>query len=68
MIAEATSRARESGEQFAKDSGSTLGAIRTASQGIFQILPRDNAPNIQESDQVNKILRVVSTIDYYLEK
>ncbi len=67
MIAEATASAREGAEQFAKDSGSHLGGIRQASQGVFQILPRDRAPGITEESQINKTVRVVSTIEYSLE-
>jgi hypothetical protein len=67
MVAEATARARESAEQFAKDSKSALGGIRRASQGVFVILPRDQAPGIQEERQPHKILRVVTTVDYYLK-
>lgn len=67
MVAEATARARESAEQFAKDSNSALGGIRRASQGVFVILPRDQAPGIQEERQLHKILRVVTTVDYYLK-
>jgi hypothetical protein len=66
MIAEATARAREAGEQFAKDSRSTLGDIRHANQGVFEILPRDQAPGLSEEGQIAKIVRVVSTIDYFL--
>ena len=66
MIADATARAREAAEQFARDSHSPLGAIRQANQGVFEILPRDQAPGISEEGQVNKVVRVVSTIDYYL--
>jgi hypothetical protein len=66
MIAEATSSAREAARQFAEDSGSRLGGIRRANQGVFQILPRDGAPGIDEADQVAKTVRVVSTIEYYL--
>jgi uncharacterized protein len=66
MIAEATARAREAGEQFAKDSRSTLGDIRHANQGVFEILPRDQAPGLSEGSQIAKIVRVVSTIDYFL--
>lgn len=66
MIAEATASAREAALQFAEDSDSRLGGIRRANQGVFQILPRDNAPGIRESDQVGKTVRVVSTIEYYL--
>jgi hypothetical protein len=67
MIAEATASAREAAEQFAKDSGSHLGPIRTASQGVFQILPRDRAPGVMEESQLNKTVRVVTTVEYALE-
>ena len=67
MIAEATASAREAAEQFAKDSGSHLGPIRQASQGVFQILPRDRAPGVAEESQSNKTVRVVTTVEYYLE-
>jgi uncharacterized protein len=67
MIAEATSSARKAAEQFAKDSGSGLGGIRNASQGVFEILPRDRAPGISEGSQLNKTLRVVTTVEYLLE-
>jgi uncharacterized protein len=67
MIAEATANARRAAEQFAQDSDSQLGTIRTANQGIFVILPRDRAPGITEGNQLNKTVRVVSTIQYYLD-
>jgi len=66
MIADATARAREAAEQFAHDSHSDLGGIRQANQGVFEILPRDQAAGISEESQINKVVRVVSTIDYYL--
>ena len=66
MIAEATGRARESAEQFARDSRSTLGGIRRANQGVFEILPRDQAPGISEASQIVKTVRVVSTVEYFL--
>ena len=67
MIAEATARARESAEQFARDSRSTLGGIRNASQGVFEILPRDQADGITEASQVMKRVRVVTTVSYGLQ-
>ena len=67
MIAEATADARAAAEQFAKDSGSRLGGIRQANQGVFAILPRDRAPGISEEGELNKTVRVVATVDYYLE-
>ena len=66
MIAEATARAREAAEQFARDSRAELGGIRRANQGVFEILPRDQAPGITQEGQVVKTVRVVSTIEYGL--
>ena len=66
MIAEATANAREAADRFAQDSDSRLAGIRRANQGLFQILPRDQAPGIIESSQLSKTVRVVSTIEYYL--
>lgn len=67
MIGEATARAREAAEQFARDSRSDIGGIRRASQGVFEILPRDQAQGISEASQIVKTVRVVSTIDYALD-
>lgn len=66
MIAEATARAREGAEQFARDSKSTLSGIRNASQGVFEILARDQASGITEESQVMKRVRVVTTVEYGL--
>ena len=68
MIGEATARARESAEQFARDSHSSIGGIRRAYQGVFEILPRDQAEGITEAGQMVKTVRVVSTIDYALSR
>ena len=67
MIAEATAQAREAAEQFARDSRSELGGIRRANQGVFQILPRNQAAGITEESQVAKTVRVVSTVEYFLK-
>ena len=40
--------------------------MRSASQGLFHILPRDEAPGIMEAGQVEKKVRVVSAIEYLL--
>ncbi|HIC81930.1 MAG TPA: SIMPL domain-containing protein [Kiloniellaceae bacterium] len=68
MIAEATENARAGAEQFAADSGSGVGTIRRASQGVFQILPRDRFPNAREAKQIHKTVRVVSTIEFMLQE
>lgn len=67
MIAEATKRAREAAEQFATDSGSTLGAIRRANQGVFEILPRNQTPGVTEDSEYHKKVRVVSTVEFLLK-
>ena len=66
MLALATTRAREAAVQFARASGSTVGPIKRAQQGVFQILPRDPVPGAAAEDQVAKTVRVVSTVDYVL--
>lgn len=61
MIAEATANARDAARQFAKDSGSQVSQIRSASQGYFSIQDLDSyTPEIKK-------IRVVTTIDYALD-
>lgn len=61
MIKEATQNARKAAQQFASDSDSKLGKIKSASQGQFSIEDRDqNTPSIKK-------VRVVTTIEYMLE-
>lgn len=61
MIQQATANARVAAEQFANDSGSRIGKIKTASQGTFSISDRDsNTPQIKK-------VRVVSSITYCLD-
>ncbi len=61
MIQEATKSARASASKFAQDSESKLGKIKSADQGQLSISDRDaNTPYI-------KTIRVVTTIDYFLE-
>lgn len=67
MIAEATKNARESAEQFAKDSGARVGSIQSASQGVFQINPRDSDNSYNERQFRYKNVRVVSTLQFYLD-
>ena len=67
MIANATARAREAAQQFARDSDSELAGIRQANQGVFEILPRDQAAGIPAESQINKTVRVVSTVEYFLD-
>ncbi|MFZ2587619.1 MAG: SIMPL domain-containing protein [Alphaproteobacteria bacterium] len=62
LISQATAEARKAAEQFAKDSGADVGGIRRARQGSVEVLGRDGFAG--EAEQVNKVLRVVTTVDY----
>lgn len=64
LVSRATGEAYKAAEQFAKDSGAKVGGIKRASQGSVQVLGRDSF--MGESEQINKVLRVVTTVDYDL--
>ena len=68
MVAAATKDARASAEQFAKDSGTSVGAIRQATQGYFEVNARDgdSGGGWGVSDTPYKKVRVVTTVDFYL--
>ena len=77
MITEATRNARAAAERFALDSGSKVGSIRQANQGVFSILPADQGSDTSEDGgmmysnadaSLMKKVRIVSSIEYYLEK
>jgi uncharacterized protein len=60
MIETATQNARQAAEKFAKDSGSKVGKIKSASQGLFEVRDRDaDSPE-------KKTVRVVIEVKYYL--
>jgi hypothetical protein len=70
MIAEATRNARDSAEQFARDSGVDVGKIKSASQGYFSVGARDgedcdDCGSSGGSTPFQKV-RVVTTVDYDL--
>lgn len=73
MIAEATRDARASAEQFARDSGTSVGAIRSATQGYFSITARDAASGAEgegggwaANSSPYKRVRVVTTVAFDL--
>jgi uncharacterized protein len=75
MLIEAINNARNAGAQFTKESGTKLGKLRKANQGLFSISDRDNYSSGQadggyyssgESDLFKKI-RVVVNVDYSIE-
>ncbi len=79
MITEATRNARSAADRFASDSGSKVGSIRQANQGVFSILAADHGSDTSEPGEsaggnstadssLMKTVRVVTTVQYYLEK
>ena len=68
MVALATKDARASAEQFAKDSGTGVGGIKSATQGYFSVESRDGdtGGGWGVSDTPYKKVRVVTTVDFYL--
>jgi len=70
MIAEANQNARQSAEQFARDSGASVGRIKSASQGYFSVGARDGEAcddcNSSGGNSPFQKVRVVTTIDYDL--
>lgn len=79
MITEATRNARAVADRFAADSGSRLGSIRLASQGVFSISPEHagvdgdeeggaGVRTANEESGLMKTVRVVTSVQYYLEK
>jgi hypothetical protein len=58
MIQEATRNARLAAEQFSRDSQTTLGKLRNATQGWFQVENRD------EATPERKTVRVVVDVEY----
>lgn len=75
MIAEATQDARRAAQKFANDSGSSVGKIKSATQGYFSVSSRDSAASPDEeygssgatASSPDQRVRVVTTIDYYLD-
>jgi uncharacterized protein len=70
MIAQATQDARRGAEQFAHDSGTAVGGIRSATQGYFSVGPRDGDATEEGSgghDSPFQKVRVVTTIEFYLD-
>jgi hypothetical protein len=68
MVAEATKDARKSAEQFAEDSGTDVGGIKSATQGYFSIDSRDgDAGGYGVTDTPYKKVRLVTTVNFYLD-
>ncbi len=73
LLAEATKNARERAEQIVKNSGAAtkIGALRSSSQGIFQITPlystETSGEGMNDVSSLEKSIRVVVSVEYALE-
>ena len=68
MVAAATKDARAAAEQFARDSGASVGGIKSATQGYFEVTGRDGESSGEYgvAGTPFKKVRVVTTVDFYL--
>lgn len=64
MLKEATTNARIAANEFAANAGVSVGGIRSAVQGGFII--RDVGDNYSDTQKIEKDVRVVTTITFYL--
>jgi hypothetical protein len=64
MLREATKNARIAANEFAENAGVNVGGIRNARQGSFII--RDVGENYGDTVKIEKDVRVVTTITFYL--
>ena len=64
MLKEATENARIAANEFAQNAGATVGRIKNARQGGFNI--RDVGADYSDTQKIKKTARVVTTISFYL--
>mgnify|MGYP000482802871 CR=1 FL=1 len=64
MLREATTNARLAANEFASNAGVKVGGIRSARQGSFYV--RDAGEEYGDSNKIEKDVRVVTTITFYL--
>ena len=64
MLREATKNARIAASEFAENAGAKVGSIRSARQGNFFI--SDAGEEYGDTRKIEKDVRVVTTIDFYL--
>jgi len=64
MVKDATENARTAAQEFAKNAGVSVGKIKSARQGSFVI--RDFGEEYGNRNKINKSVRVVTTISFYL--
>jgi len=70
LIEEATKNAQQVAQSFAKTTGTQIGGIRKANQGVIRLTNPDALPNDEYdsgTDSLMKKMRVVATLEFYLK-
>lgn len=70
MIAESIKQAKIAANEFEINSGSKIGKMKSASQGQFSIFSKETTSQDgggDDSQFIDKMVRVVTTVEYYLE-
>ena len=73
LLAEATRNAFERAETLAKGSGSRVGALQSASQGVIKILARGQVDNSDygrdyDTSSIQKTMRAVVSLEYAIDR
>ena len=71
LLGEATKNAKMRAEELAKNSGSEVGTLKYASQGVFQITPVNSTDvsdyGIYDTSTIDKSIKAVVTIEYSIK-
>ena len=71
MIAAATANARERAGALVENSDGTLGEVRAASQGVFQITPAFSTAvsnsGYLDTTSIQKAIKAVVTVEYAIQ-
>lgn len=71
MIGQATENARQRAEQLVSGSTSSLGPLRSASQGVFQITPafstEVSGSGMNDTSTIDKVIKAVVTVEYAIQ-
>jgi uncharacterized protein len=71
MLSEAAGNARERARRMVEGTGSRLGPVRSATQGVFQITPAfstevsDGGEN--DTTSIGKLIKAVVTVEFAIE-
>lgn len=67
MLREAAQQARAAADEFAKNAGVSVGSIRSATQGGFEVRDRNTGEYGTDDRSIEKSVRVVTNVTFYLD-